>query len=150
MGKTCGRKAISMQAVRAVSSQQAIIDEWFTQVDAVYREHNLNEKPFCMFNCDESGLKFDQGKANIVFRKGLKNPKKLLPKNEKQMTATLTYCDTFGNFLPHQVIYKDRNLMKAWVQGGASDVYYSTSKSGWMESENFTEWFCSRKQTSRI
>ena len=31
--------------------------------------------------------------------------------------------------------------MKAWVQGGVSDVYYSTSKSGWMESESFIEWF---------
>ena len=33
--------------------------------------------------------------------------------------------------------------MKTWVQGGASGVYYSTSKSCWMESENFTEWFLS-------
>ena len=57
------------------------------------------------------------------------------------MTTILTCCDAFGNFLPHQVVYKGRNLMKAWVQGGASDVYHSTSKSGWMESENFIEWF---------
>ena len=58
-----------MQAVRAVSSQPAIIDEWFSQVDAVYREHNLNEKLFHVFNCDEIGLKFDQGKVNIVVEK---------------------------------------------------------------------------------
>ena len=137
----CERKATSMQAVREVSSQPAIIDEWFSQVDAVYREHNLNEKLFHVFNCDESGLKFDQGKVNIVCRKGIKNQKQLAPTNEKHMATILTCCDAFGNFLSHQVVYKGRNLMKAWVQGGASDVYYSTSKSGWVESENFIEWF---------
>ena len=57
------------------------------------------------------------------------------------MTTILTCCDAFGNFLPHQVVYKGRKLMKAWFQGGDSDAYYSTSKSGWMESENFIEWF---------
>ena len=59
----------------------AIIDEWFTQVDAVYREHNLNEKPFHVFNYEESGSKFDLDKVNIVCRKGLKNPKQLAQTN---------------------------------------------------------------------
>ena len=79
----CERKATSMLAVRVVSSQPAIIDEWFSQVDAVYRENNLNKKPIHVFNCDESGLKFNQGKVSIRCRKGIKNPKQLAPTNEK-------------------------------------------------------------------
>ena len=53
------RKAISMKPIRAVTSQHAITDEWFTKGDDVYREHNLNEKPFHLFNFDEIGLKFE-------------------------------------------------------------------------------------------
>ncbi|XP_047141112.1 uncharacterized protein LOC124816120 [Hydra vulgaris] len=92
----CPRKVSGMQTIRAVTTQPAITDNWFEQLAVAYNEHNLGDKPFQIFNCDESGLQFDQGKVKIISRKGTKNPKKLAPSNEKQMTTILTCCDAFG------------------------------------------------------
>jgi hypothetical protein len=137
----CPRKVSGMQTIRAVATQPAIIDNWFEELAVAYNEHNLGDKPFQIFNCDESGLQFDQGKVEIICRKGTKNPKKLAPSNEKQMTTILTCCDAFGNYLPHQIIYKGKHVMKDWCKGGAQNVYYNSSSSGWMESEHFLSWF---------
>ena len=31
--------------------------------------------------------------------------------------------------------------MQDWCKGGAQNVYYNSSSSGWMESEHFLSWF---------
>lgn len=103
------RKASGMQAVRAVATQPKIIDNWFEQLSEIYRKNNLNDKPMHVLNCDESGYQFDQGSVEIICRRGIKNPKKLAPTNEKQMTTVLTCCDAYGNYLPHQIIYKGKH-----------------------------------------
>ncbi|XP_065650286.1 uncharacterized protein LOC136078441 [Hydra vulgaris] len=99
------------------------------------------DKSFQIFNCDESGSQLDQCKVKTICRKGTKNLKKLAPSNEKQMTTILTCCDAFGNYLPHQIIYKGKHVMKDWCKGGAQNVHYNSSSSGWMESEHFLSWF---------
>ncbi|XP_065650287.1 uncharacterized protein LOC136078442 [Hydra vulgaris] len=135
------RKVSGMQTIKAVATQPAIIDNWFEQLAVAYNEHNLGDKSFQIFNCDESGSQFDQCKVKTICRKGTKNPKKLAPSNEKQMTTILTCCDAFGNYLPHQIIYKGKHVMKDWCKGGAQNVHYNSSSSGWMESEHFLSWF---------
>ena len=65
-------------------------------------------KPLHVLNCDESGVQLDQGKVEIICRKGTKRPTKLGPSNDKKMTTILTCCDAAGNYLPHQVIYKGK------------------------------------------
>ncbi|XP_065658622.1 uncharacterized protein LOC136083143 [Hydra vulgaris] len=137
----CPRKVSGMQTIRAVATQPAIIDNWFEQLAVAYNEHNLGDKLFQIFNCAESGLQFDQGKVKIICKKGTKNPEKLAPSNEKQMTTILTCFNSFGNYLPHQIIYKGKHVMKDWCKGGAQNVYYNSSSSGWMESEHFLSWF---------
>ena len=71
----CPRKVGGMQTIRAVATQPAIIDNWIEQLAVAYNEHNLGDKPFQIFNCDESGLQFDQGKVEIICRKGIKTLK---------------------------------------------------------------------------
>ena len=61
--------------------------------------------------------------------------------NDKHITTILSCCDAFGNYLPTQVIYKGPNLIKSWLKDGPVGVHYNTSQSGWMESEQFIEWF---------
>ena len=52
------RKASSMKAIRAAATQLKIMDDWFDQVADIYLEGSLKNKPFHIFNCDESGLQF--------------------------------------------------------------------------------------------
>ena len=64
------RKASSMQSIRATASQPKVIDNWFKLVAEAYAKNNLEGKPLNVFNCDESGVQLDQGKVEIICRKG--------------------------------------------------------------------------------
>ena len=46
-----------------------------------------------------------------------------------------------GELLPPYVIYKAKNLWSTWIEGGPEGARYGISKNGWMNSENFDEWF---------
>ncbi|KAI8764075.1 CAunnamed protein product [Biomphalaria glabrata] len=46
-----------------------------------------------------------------------------------------------GEFLPPYVIYKSEHLWHSWCEGGPPGTRYGRSKSGWMDSVNFEEWF---------
>ncbi|GFN97405.1 tigger transposable element-derived protein 2 [Plakobranchus ocellatus] len=45
--------------------------------------------------------------------------------------------------LPPYVVYKAQNLWRSWCTGGPRGTCFGRSKSGWMDSVNFEEWFTS-------
>lgn len=48
-----------------------------------------------------------------------------------------------GEMLPPFVVYKAQHLWESWCNGGPTGTRFSRSKSGWMDGENFEEWFMS-------
>jgi hypothetical protein len=46
-----------------------------------------------------------------------------------------------GQFLPLYVVYKGLHLYDTWCFGGPQDVRFTCSPSGWMETDQFCEWF---------
>ena len=46
-----------------------------------------------------------------------------------------------GLVLPLYVVYKAKHLCNTWTKNGPENCHYNTSPSGWMEAEQFTEWF---------
>ena len=46
-----------------------------------------------------------------------------------------------GERLPPYILFKGKNLYKAWTEGGPAGALYGVSESGWMEKANFLEWF---------
>jgi DDE superfamily endonuclease len=43
--------------------------------------------------------------------------------------------------MPLHVVYKGLHLYNTWCNGGPDGTRYNCSPSGWMESEQFVEWF---------
>ena len=46
-----------------------------------------------------------------------------------------------GTRLPPFIVYKGKNLWARWMQGGPAASMYTMSESGWMEGDNFLQWF---------
>ena len=110
-------------------------------VKDVYDKYDFHNKPCHIFNCDESGFQCDCGKMKIVCRRSCKNPKKLGGSNEKVMYTVLSCCNSIGEFLPNNIIFKGKRLMSNWCINGPKNATYDMSDSGWMEGAQFSRWF---------
>ncbi len=71
----------------------------------------------------------------------MKNPCLIVGNNEKQYYTVNYCCNAKGDFLPPYIIYKAKHLYNTWCLGGPPDTAYNTSPSGWMEADQFYQWF---------
>lgn len=53
----------------------------------------------------------------------------------------LSCCSAAGEIMPPYIVYKAKKLWKPWLIGGPAGTRYVTSSSGWMETDQFYEWF---------
>lgn len=97
------------------------------------------------WNTDETGFSGSQGDTIIVCRRGSKNPVTLVGNNEKVYYTVNFAGSAAGEYMPPYTIYKGststNKWITAWSDGGPTGAYYNTSKSGWMEEDNFIDWF---------
>ena len=59
----------------------------------------------------------------------------------REFITILACGSAIGEKLPPYILYKGKYHQKRHMVGGPTDTLYSRSKSGWMESANFLEWF---------
>ena len=58
------------------------------------------------------------------------------------MSYTVNYCcNAAGQYLPPYIIYKNKTIYPCWTEGGPPGTKFTVSPSGWMESDQFIEWF---------
>ncbi|GFS23324.1 Pogo transposable element with KRAB domain [Elysia marginata] len=46
-----------------------------------------------------------------------------------------------GEMLAPYVVYKAENLWQSWCSGGPEGTRFNRSRSGWMNGNNFNDWF---------
>lgn len=127
---------------RAESLSKSILDDFFKMVAEKYDELDMYQKPTHIFNVDESGFSGDQGKQMIICAKGSKNPC-LVSASAAKVHYTVNFCcNAAGQFLPPFIVYKAKGrLHEEWCTNGPDDARYTVSKSGWMETDQFLQWF---------
>ena len=77
----------------------------------------------------------------FLFKKGIKNPSKLVGNAEKVHYTVNYVCSAAGIYFPPFIIYKAKLLHSEWCTDGPKDAVYAVSPSGWMEAEQFVQWF---------
>ena len=130
-----------LPANRAFACNKAVVDDFFEKLSTVVERFGLESKPQNIFNCDETGFQTDIGSQKMFCKRGLKNPHKTVATSTKSMYTVQVCCSAIGNFLPLYVVYKGKHLYKNWCDGGPPKTRYNCSPSGWMESDQFFEWF---------
>jgi hypothetical protein len=50
-------------------------------------------------------------------------------------------CNSAGKFLPPYIVYKAKSIYDLWTQNGPERAEYTYSDSGWIETQQFLNWF---------
>ena len=140
------RKPQHLPTHRAISATVEVMDSWFTRVHDVYEVSGLNSLPACelqkyIWNCDETGFCTATTLKTILAKCGEKDVHETLGGSGRDYITILGAGSADGTRLPPFVVYKGKNLWARWMNGGPAGAMYSVSNSGWMEGNNFLEWF---------
>lgn len=93
-----------------------------------------------ILNYDETNLSDEPGQKKSVFRRGVKYPERVI--NFSKGNISIMFSGTAsGSLLPPYVVYKAEHLWNTWCEHGPSGTRFGRSKSGWMDGQNFQEWF---------
>lgn len=77
----------------------------------------------------------------MLARKGAREVHEVAGGSGREYFTVLGTASADGTKLPPYILYKGVNIYKRWTVGGPAGTLYGVSKSGWMESDNFLEWF---------
>jgi hypothetical protein len=67
---------------------------------------------------------------------------RLVGDNEKIQYTVNSCGNAAGDYMPPFILFKSkRDLHKEWTENGPENAIYATSPSGWMETEQFIQWF---------
>lgn len=129
------RFANNIKRVRAQVSQDIIsnyIDRLAPELDGVPPEN--------IYNYDETNLCDDPGKKKIICRRGTKYPEHIM--NSTKISFSVMFCgNAAGESIPPYIIYKSEHLWSTWMENGPDGTRYNRTKSGWIDSATFEDWF---------
>ena len=117
------------------------VHKFYEMYEEVLKEHNLIDKPWVIFNLDETGFNTDRVNLKVYVGKEVKNAYLLTPPGTKNMYTVLFCVSATGEYLPPYIIYRSKNLWNSWTRGGPEGACYSFNDSGWMMDINFENWF---------
>ncbi|CAK1594188.1 unnamed protein product [Parnassius mnemosyne] len=129
------RLANNIKRVRAQVSED-VISNFIENIDKELE----SVPPENIFNYDESNLCDDPGKKTILCRRGTKYPETIV--NATKVNFTVMFCgNAAGETIPPFIVYKSDHLWSTWTENGPEGARYNRTKSGWMDSATFEDWF---------
>ena len=95
-----------------------------------------------LFNCDETNLR-DDPEAELAFFSARSKYHEKVMDASKQCTSVMFCCSAAGEMLPPMVVFKSVNgsLYKCWCENGPANAVYAATKSGWLTTTEFNQWF---------
>lgn len=112
------------------------INNYFNNLE----ESLINVNPSSIVNYDETNLADDPGKRKVVVKRGSKHPEFIINSSKSAISIMMAGAAD-GTLLPPFVIYKSKNIWDTWRSGGPKGTRYTCTKSGWIDSKTFEEWF---------
>jgi len=134
------RKPELLTRARATDLSEETLTKFFELYEKTLDENNLSDRPHCIFNLDETGLRTDPTAGKIFVRKSSKTAYYLTPSCGKAMYTVLFCGSAAGQCLPPFVVYKALNLYDSWCKNGPNNAMYGVTTSGWMEDYLFESW----------
>lgn len=129
------RMANNIKKVRAQVSEEIInnfIENLATELQDIPPEN--------IYNYDETNLTDDPGKKKVICRRGSKYPESII--NSSKLSYSVMFCgNAAGETIPPYIIYKSEHLWTTWTENGPHAAKYNRTKSGWMDSVTFEDWF---------
>ncbi|XP_045203683.2 jerky protein homolog-like isoform X1 [Mercenaria mercenaria] len=134
------RKPQSQDRERGRMSNKKVAGEFFQFWRDILENNSLLDKPSQIFNCDETGRSGkESGRGKVLGpRTGFLCQQKSIAADH--MTAHLC-VSVDGRFMPTMIIFKGSLPHRNYKDGLPGSWLFSTSESGYMDSELFYQWF---------
>jgi hypothetical protein len=94
-----------------------------------------------LWNTDETGFCTSTASHRVLARRGAREVHETSGGSGRDYYTVLAAGAADGTRLPPFMLYKGSNLYLRWTKGGPAGAVYGMSNSGWMEQDNFLEWF---------
>ena len=137
--KVAMRQPQALQASRASACTAEVLDKWFHEFEQFLLQHDLLDKPNCIWNCDESGFPLCPKSGKVLAPQGARNVYHITGNNKQQIT-TLCCISAAGGVIPPMHVYPGERFGYNPLEGGVEGAYFGKSQNGWMTQELFHGW----------
>lgn len=121
-----------------------MLDSWFQKPEKFLKDINLLSAPDLssrLWNADETGFCTSMASQKVLARRGSREVHETSGGSDRDYYTVLGAGAADGTRLPPFILYKGCNLYLRWTSGGPAGAVYGVSDSGWMEANNFCQWF---------
>ena len=121
-------------------ANETVVAQHFDTLGKVLEEHDLLDKPQCIFNVDESGINMDLRKGKVVVSKGAKNAHSISKGSRDHITVNCC-VSAAGQVLPPAIIYEKSFPSAPYKKIGPPNSLHMKSPNGYIDKYLFLKRF---------
>ena len=138
--KLSSKKAKQMTKGRKDAASKDVIESYFDLLEKTMADLNISDSPDCLYNMDETGFsKQTDIQAPVIVPTGHR-PGFTQQVFSNDHVTSVHAISASGNFLPPMIIFS-KNVPKDLVGNEIKGWKYSFTKSGFISSQLFIQWF---------
>ena len=134
------RTPASLSKSRALATDPKVIDRYFDILEETLNQNDLYDKPYQIYNVDETGMPLDPNPMKIVCKRGEKNPS-IVTTGKKEQVTVVGCVNAGGVFIPPMIIWNTKQLRAEQTIDEVPGSFYGLSTKGWMDQGLFYLWF---------
>ena len=135
------RKPEKLSKARSKMTNDAVLNNFYNVLEPILTDDDgTSMDPACVFNCDETGVPLDFRPSRVVAAKKARNVWSISSGDKTQITV-MGCGNAAGTMIPPLVVFKGVRKNTFLVDGAPEGWQVKFSKSGWMNSVVFEEWF---------
>ncbi|MCL4152262.1 UNVERIFIED_CONTAM: hypothetical protein GTU68_060681 [Idotea baltica] len=136
------KKGGMMQLARkSVTSDPFVIYDFYEKLQNEIERLGIQDRPNCIYNCDETGFPTDPSKSKTIGSIGQKTVRLTHGSNRENITVLATCCAD-GTALDPLIVFKGKKLQTTWAgEEALPETKYAVTDSGWMTRDVFEDYF---------
>ena len=129
------RAVSALELPRASACTDETLLKWYIEFEQFLLLHDLDGKPDCIWNCDETGFPLYPKSGNVLAPRGTKTVYRKCSAKMEEIT-TLVAISASGGIIPPFHIFSGERFSYNPLEG----AYFGRSPNGWITTELFYGW----------
>ncbi|KAI8509490.1 hypothetical protein Bbelb_133380 [Branchiostoma belcheri] len=130
------RSPDSLDRARAAMSNARVVEKHFEQLGQLLSENKLHDRPFKVYNNDETGMSMDARKSRVVVPTASKRAPSIRSGGRDHITA-MSCVSAAGAVVPPMIVFNRAMPSGKFSEGGPPGALYAWSESGFINKELF-------------
>ncbi|XP_069685882.1 uncharacterized protein [Periplaneta americana] len=134
------RKSEGLSRARINGMTRDNVDQFYEQLKKLTIECNLEGRPECLYNQDETGLPMNNKPPNVVAQKGSRDVVSLTNVERGENVTVMACVSATGAYIPPFVIFKGKRMRAEFSDNMPAGTEVCMTESGWVNEEAFGKW----------